>query len=311
MTVAWATILMFGRIPESRRTLLSFMTLGSLAWLVALGGILIPSIGAFLLAAVPKLPFVEEWWLRLVMLGLAALLPLAIGFASVHFIAPESQPTGRDRTTQTLRGYLYTAVYAFTIVFLAAWGLLRKLRSLQKGWKSDHVPVIIKAGHYDSVVDDLEAGLRKADVPVERQMASRWLEIPLRLLAWVGGSAVADRIPRRLVELTAGDLGILVYPSDIALLGPKDLVAPARAAVSRSLDSEHTYLTAAMEAEQIEDRLAEMRRKPGLTTADFEPIDEALNSIVAPYDEWETLLRLRLQVERERRLPNAEVLAQS
>jgi hypothetical protein len=311
MTIAWATILMFGRIPESRRTLLSFMTLGSLAWLVALGGVLIPSIGAFLLAAVPKLPFVEDWWLRLVMVALAALLPLAIGFASVHFIAPESQPTGRDRTTQTLRGYLYTAVYAFTIVFLAAWGLLRKLRSLQKGWKSDHVPVIIKAGHYDSVVDDLDAALREADLPVERRVASRWLEIPLRLLAWAGGPTVADRIPDRLVELTSGDLGILVYPSDIALLGPKDLVSPARAAVARSLDSEHTYLTAAMEAEQIEDRLAELGRKPALSSADFAPIDEALNSIVAPYDEWETLLRLRLQVERERRLPNAEVLAQS
>ena len=311
MTVAWATILMFGRIPESRRTLLSFMTLGSLAWLVALGGILIPTIGAFLLAAVPKLPFVEDWWLRLVMLGLAALLPLAIGFASVNFIAPESQPKGRERTSQTIRGYLYTPVYAFTIVFLAAWGLSRKLRSLQTGWESAHIPTIIKPGRYEAVVDDLVAGLREADLPVEQKTASGLFEVPLRLLAWAGGDTVAKRIPDRLVELTRGDLGILVYPSDIALLGPKDLVTPARAAVARRLGTADTYLTAALEAEQIEDRLAELARKSTVTAADFVPIDESLNAIEAPYDEWETLLRLRLQVERERRLPGAQTLAQS
>lgn len=311
MTVAWATILMFGRIPESRRTLLSFMTLGSLAWLVALGGILIPTIGAFLLAAVPKLPFVEDWWLRLVMLGLAALLPLAIGFASVNFIAPETRPKGRERTTQTIRGYLYTPVYAFTIVFLAAWGLSRKLRSLQKGWESAHIPTIIKRGRYQAVVDDLEAGLREADLPVKRRTASGLFVVPLRLLAWAGGEPVSKRIPDHLVELTSGDLEILVYPSDIALLGPKDLVTPARAAVARRLGTADTYLTAAMEAEQIEDRLAELARKSSVTAADFVPIDESLNAIEAPYDEWETLLRLRLQVERERRMPGAQTLAQS
>lgn len=311
MTVAWATILMFGRIPQSRRTLLSFMTLGSLAWVVALGGILIPTIGAFLLAAIPKASFIQDWWLRLVMLGLAILLPPAIGFASANFIAPETQPKGRDRVLQTLRGYLYTPVYAFTIAFLAAWALIRKVKSLQTGWDSEHVPVIIKPGHYGAVVDDLEAALRETDLPVERRQVSPWFEIPLRLLAWAGGPAVAERIPDRLVALKTGDLEILIYPSDVALLGPKKLVSPARAAVARRLSSEDTYLTAAMEAEQIEDRLAEIARKPSVTDADFAPIDELLNSIVAPYDEWETLLRLRLQVERERRLPNAQGLAQS
>jgi hypothetical protein len=311
MTVAWATILMFGRVPESRRTLLSFMTLGSLAWLVALGGVLIPSVGAFLLAAVPKVAFVEDWWLRLVMVGLAALLPLAIGIASVHFIAPETQPKGRARVDQTLRGYLYTAVYAFTIVFLAAWGLARKIRSLQKGWESAHIPVIIKPGHYDAVVDDLDDALREADLPVDRRAAAGLFEVPLRLLAWAGGRPVADQIPKRLIALTSGDLEVLVYPSDIALLGPKDLVQPARAAVARRLGMADTYLTAALEAEQIEDRLAELARKAEVTAADFVPVDELLNTIESPYDEWETLLRLRLQVERERRLPAAKSLAQS
>jgi hypothetical protein len=309
MTVAWATILLFGRIPQRRRTLLSFMTLGSIAWVAALAGVLIPSIGGFFLAAVPRLPFVEEWWLRLGMLALAALLPLAIGVASVQFIAPEDTPTGRGRVRQTLRGYPFTAVYAFMIIFLAIWGLTRKVRSLRSGWTSSHVPVIIKPGRYEEVVGQLETALREAGVVLERSRASRWFEIPLRLLASAGGASVAERIPDELFTLTTDGLEILIYPSDIALLGRDDLVAPARAAVARRMSSANAYLTVAMETQQIEDRLASIAREPSVSDADFEPIDELLNTLDAPYDEWETLLRIRLEVERKRRWPDATSLA--
>ena len=113
---------------------MSFITLGSLAWVAALAGVLVPTVGSFLLAAVPRASFIEDWWLRLVMLGLAAFLPLAIGFATVNFIAPEDRPVGRARLKQLVRGYPYAAVYALTIIALAAWGLERKIRGLQRGW---------------------------------------------------------------------------------------------------------------------------------------------------------------------------------
>ena len=195
MTVAWATILLFGRIPQSKQTLLSFITLGSLAWIAALAGVLVPTVGSFLLAAVPRAPFIEDVWLRLVMLGLAAFLPLAIGFATVHFIATEDRPVGRARFRRLLLGYPYAAVYALTIISLAAWGLVRKIRSLQHGWDSVHIPMIVKAGRYDAVVTDLESALHEADLAVARKPASGWFEIPPRLLAAVGGDAVKDLIP--------------------------------------------------------------------------------------------------------------------
>lgn len=303
MTVAWATILLFGPIPQSRQTLLSFITLGSLAWVAALAGVLIPTIGSFLLAAVPRASFIEDWWLRLIMLGLAALLPLAIGFATVHFIAPESRPMGRARVTQLLRGYPYAAVYAFTIIFISGWALVRKIRSLQNDWASAHVPMIIKPGRYDAVVASLEVGLHEAGFAVSRKRASGWFDVPLRLLAAVGGAAVKDLIPTEVVEFKADGIGILIYPSDVALLGREDLVSPARAAIAKRLTFSDVYLTSAQESEQIEDRLAEISRKPTAVAADFRPIDELLNSLIAPYDEWETLFRLRLQVEQERRMP--------
>jgi len=309
MTVAWATILLFGRIPQSKQTLLSFITLGSLAWIAALAGILVPTVGSFLLAAVPRAPFLEDVWLRWIMLALAAFLPLAIGFATVTFVAPEDRPVGRARLTRLLLGYPYAAVYALTIISLAAWGLVRKIRSLQHGWDSVHIPMIVKAGRYDAVVSDLESALHAADLAVVRKPASGWFEIPPRLLAAVGGKAVKESIPTELVGFEVEGLQIIVYPSDVALLGRKDLVAQARTAVARRLTSADAYLTTAKESEQIEDRLSDIGRKSTVVAADFAPIDELLTKLVAPYDEWETLYRLRLQVEQERRLPDSSTPA--
>jgi hypothetical protein len=95
MTVAWGTILLFGRIPQSKQTVLSLITLGSLAWVGALAGVLVPTVGSFLLAAVPRASFIQDSWLRLIMVGLALFLPLLIGVATLNFTAEEDRPVGR------------------------------------------------------------------------------------------------------------------------------------------------------------------------------------------------------------------------
>jgi len=305
MTVAWGTIILFGRVPQSKRTLLSFITLGSLAWVAALAGVLVPTVGSFLLAAVPRASFIEDWWLRLFMIALAIFLPLVIAAATVSFVAEKDRPVGRARLTRLLKGYPYAAVYALTVISLAAWGLERKIRSLQRGWESIHIPIIVKPGEYEAVVDDLESALIKAGFQVTRKRASGLFEIPIRLLAAIGGDDVTSSIPRQLVSFAADDLEILVYPSDVALLGRTAQVSAARAAVARRLTAAGAYLTPALESQQIEDRLAKIAEQPSVTSADFAPLDDMLTSLDAPYDEWETLYRLRLQVEQERRLPDS------
>jgi hypothetical protein len=129
--------------------------------------------------------------------------------------------------------------------------------------------------------------------------------VPPRLLGLVGGAAVRSLIPDELVEFDADDLGVLVYPSDVAILGRQELVARARAAVSRRLAFADAYLTTAKESEQVEDRLSEIFRRPSVSAGDFKPIDALLTTLVVPYDDWETLYRLRLQVEHEAGVPGA------
>ena len=48
MALGWATMLLFGRIPQSKQLLLSGLALAPLAWVLALIGVLVPDAGTFL-----------------------------------------------------------------------------------------------------------------------------------------------------------------------------------------------------------------------------------------------------------------------
>ncbi len=63
-----------------------------------------------------------------------------------------------------------------------------------------------------------------------------------------------------------------------------------------------TYLTAAKESQEIEQHLMTIARSAAPSREDFHEIDRRLGVLIVPFEEWETLYRLRLQVENQRRL---------
>lgn len=300
-TVGWAVVLLFGRVPQSKQPLLAGIGLGSLVWLLALVAVVVPTVGDILVSAIPRPAFVGREWLAALLIALAVVLPLAIGLATVAAVPESERPQGIHRVAQVLRGYPYALIVAVTILFLAALRLVRKVRSLQRGWQSENLAFIVKEGRYEAVVRDLEAALHEAGLDVERRRAPRVLEVPPRMVALVASPSDRAMIPDELFELDLDDLGILVYPSAIALLGPAELVARARAVIARRITFTDAYLTLSKESEQVEDRLAAMAREGAADPEAFAAIDEILASLVVPYQDWQTLYRLRLQVEHDHR----------
>ena len=307
MLLGWASVLLFGRVPQRKQSLLAFITLGSIAWVVTLIGVVVPDVGSFLLAAVPRPEFVDELWVRLAMLALAIVLPLVIGILAVLVLDEDRRPTGAGLVVQVLRGYLYAPVLAIALVVLAGIALWRKGLALARRQQDAHVAVIVKPGGYERVVTDIERALDDAGVEVDRSKAPAALTIPPKLLAAVGGDAVAALVPDELIELEGSGLSALIYPSDIAILGEKAIVARARAAIVARLTSTEAYLTSAAETQKIEDCLTDIARggAGAATASTFRALDEQLASMTVPYDEWETLYRLRLQVENQKRIPGA------
>jgi hypothetical protein len=297
--LGWATILLFGKVEGKRQTFLLLMALGSLAWLVTLAGILVPRVATFVLAFIPIPDFVDDTWIRLAMLAMAALIPLLIGIGAVVVTDAKRRPTGRALATAVLRGYPFTFVLAVTIVFLAGLSLVRKATSLARRWQDAHVAVIVKPGGYDRVVADLETVLDGAGLDTRREAAPRVLSVPPRLLEAVAGKALGELVPDRLMVLKGENLDVLVYPSDISIAGTKDRVARARAAIAAKLTESPAYLTTSAETERIEDRLAALLGKDRATVAPrLAELDREIARLNVPFEEWETVYRQRLQVER-------------
>lgn len=302
-TLGWATLLLFGKVPAKRQTLLLVIVFGSLIWVALVAGVFVPDVGAILIAAVPLPDFVEESWVRLVMLIGAIVLPLLIGLAAV-FVSEKRGRSLVGNAVAVLRGYPFALVLPLMLVLLALVGTWRKLRSLAHRWTDAHIPVIVKPGGYDEVLDDVIAGLRHADLDVDAVDAGVLLSGPPKLLDLIAGQGLGDLVPDRLMILRGRDLEVLVYPSDLAISGTKETVARARAALAVRVSDAPAYLTTSAEAQRIEDRLDDIRNAAatapvGATLDALHEIDEKLARLTVSYEEWDVLYRERLQVEHE------------
>jgi hypothetical protein len=300
MAFGWASTLLFGRVPQSKQLLLSGISLAAIAWVAALIGVILPDLGTFLLAFIPRPDWVQEGWLRLLMLILALILPLVVGIAGIVLLDPADRPRGLGRIGAVLRGYPYAAVLALVLLTMLIVAPIRKVRSILKGWTDEHIPVVVQPGGYDRVVTDVEDALDSAGLEIARGRAPFVLELPSRLLAAVGGSSVRRLVPDRLLVLRNLRLEVTLHPSDIAISGKKEDVARARAAIATRVTFTAAYMTTAEESQQVEDVLlaiSEGRAPAGAMGA----VDDRLARLTIPHDEWEVLYRQRLQVERDLR----------
>jgi hypothetical protein len=304
-------------VPQSRQVILAIMTLGSIAWVAMLLGVLVPDVGTLLLGFVPIPDFIDERWVRLGMLLAALITPLLIGLGGLLIPDPPDRPKGVEAAKQVLRGYPLAFLLAFTLVFLAVVGTIRKARSLVKRWTDAHVPIVVRTGGYPRMVDDLEDALDQAGLKVDEKPAPTILSTPARLVALVAGGGIRAYVPDQLTMLVAKDIEISLYPSDIAISGQKATVARARAAIATRLAATSAHLTTTKEAQEIEDRLQRVADSsptagpdgaPVVTpdaAAELQAVDRALSAIDIEYDEWEVLYRVRLQVERDLLLGHA------
>ncbi len=312
-TLGWASSLLFGRVPQDRQVILALMTFGSVVWAALVLGVVVPELGAFLVAAVPAPDVVDRGWLRLAMLIGALVVPIVVGVATLFVVDREHRPRGTAMVGQIVRGYPLCAALALTLVILAGVGIARFVHHRAIGWTDAHVPIVVRPGGYDRVVTDLEAALDNAGLAVDRRPAPLPLAIPGRMLGRIAGPAIRRLVPDRPVELVGRDIEIGLYPSDIAIAGKSLSVARAHSAIATRLTSTAASMTTSAEAQEVEAQLEALSRpraaggEPGsdgptdLVAAGsiLAAIDIRLATIEVAHEEWEILYRQRLQVERD------------
>lgn len=302
-SLGWASVLLFGQVPRDRQVFLAAITFGSVIWVVLIVGVLLPGVGAFLLAFAPIPEWVDENWIRLAMLGAVLIVPPLLGAATLKLIRPEDRPRGLGPMLRHLtRGYPLAAGLALMLVFLGAIGLGRKAISLARRWTDTHIPIVVKPGDYERLVVDLDTAISDAGLDVAAREAPAVMVIPGRLLATVAGSSLRGLVPERLVRLVGQDVEVLIYPSDVAVAGRAKVASRVQAAVASRLTTAHAWLTMTAQGQAIENslaRLAANRPEASERAEALADIDRQLATDDLPYDEWEVLYRQRLQVERD------------
>jgi hypothetical protein len=225
--------------------------------------------------------------------------------ASRFLVEPQHRPAGRDALIGVLRGYPFALLLALTLVLLSVVAVTSKVMSLARRWDDAHVPIVLKPGGYDALIGGLADALESWDLPVTVAAAPRALSVPARILAAVGGPGVRELVPHRLLALRRPDLRVLVYPSDIAISGRKPAVLRARAAIAIRLPRAPAYLTVSKESQQVEDKLlaaaagVDGSADPAAIRRDLAAVDRRLTELAVPFEEWETLYRQRVQIERD------------
>jgi hypothetical protein len=303
----WATTMLFGKVPEKRQIYLSVIGLGSVLWIVVLLGIAFPRFGAFLLAFIPLPENFPTWWVRLAMLGLAVLIPPLVGFVSLFLLDPEKRPKGSDRVRAILKGYPTTLGLALTLIMMLLIIPVLKLRDVIRGWTSNHIPVVVQANDYFSVLDDVRKALGGGGIEAVRRRADWMLRVPTKVFTLFAGSGMDDLVAAELSVLRGEDLEVLLHPCDLVIRGKEKQVARAHALITEHLAFTKAYLTWTKEAQAVEDRLGALWRKVKAGGEDFDRdaalaeldgVEKDLRKLNISSEEWGVLLREKLQVER-------------
>ena len=300
----WATVMLFGRVPQDRQIYLSLVSFGSVIWLLALLGIAFPKVGTFLLSFVPLPEWVDTKWIRLAMLAGVMLIPAAVGVLATRLVDKDERLKGAGGFVKTvLRGYPYTIGLAITLLLMLLFAPVLKVRDMFRRWTTQHVPVIVEPEDYPVVVDDLQDALRRGGIETSRGRPSWMLRVPTRLLAYFAGSAVGDLVAENLTRLYASNIDILLHPSDMVISGTTKEASRARAIIGEHLTFTRAYLTWDKEANELEDGLRgvfeSVEGGAGLDAlARLGSIEQRMRKLTLPYEEWEVLFRKKLQVER-------------
>lgn len=296
-TLGWASVMLFGRIPQDRQVWLAVLTFGSLAWVAVAIGVLVPDVGAFLLAALPIPDWVPQDLVRLVMLVAAIILPAVIGAVTLLLQDPEDRPKGMDLVRQVAMGYALVPTLAVTLVVLAIAGTLGKLDSVIHRRQDAHVALVVRPGRYDSLVETLDETLRGGGLVTSRGAGPSVLTIPAKALAKVGGGGIGRLVPDRLVVLQGPEVKVSIYPADLAITGSKDAVPKTRALIARDVPSRDAWFTTTKEAQKLEDELAGVERADPATRAERLPgLDARLLDLEVDQETFEVLYRRRLQL---------------
>jgi len=301
----WAVVAIFRYASGTEKVFLSALLAAAGAWPLLLLGVAAPKVAAFLLAFVPIPSWVPSSVVRWFWIGLALVVPLAVGT-----VMAARQPADRPRRSwpvRLLRGFPITAGLSATLLITLVTVPVLRLVSAARRRKDVQVPLVTDAASYERVAQRIPTILEDHGRAVRRAPPPWWLTAPLRVLSAVDHAAFQSRIPADLAYFEGRELVLALYPSGLLIRGRQDALASAQGLIVEGVSDLDVWQTSDPRAQDIERQIAHLwqaarggeadRRDPA-PAARLKKIARAIEALPVEYDEWQIIYRKALQMSR-------------
>jgi len=303
----WAVRALFGQTSPREEILLSALVGAAVAWPLLLLGVAVPRLAAFALAFVPLPKSIPAWIIRIVWVGLALLVPLAVGAT----VAARSTGPLREKPwfRRLLAGFPITVGLAAAFLFMFFTIPFMKLMALARRQTSADVPLATKGDDaYTQTATTLMAALNEKGFALQRFEPSWWVVAPKNILRTVGGEAFRTYLPGEAAFYRSAKLEMSFYPSGVLLRGQSHAVVWAQGLIAEASLSCNARETTSPKATALEDEIRRLWRTLGRSPrahvgaaplqARVAELARALGQQELDLDEWRVLYRQLLQLSR-------------
>ena len=302
----WAVRALFGRTTPGQQIFFSGLVGAAVAWPLLLVGAAMPRVGAFLLAFIPIPHWVPSWIIRVVWLGLAALVPFSLGLAIASKAPPSAPPEPAFK--RLLRGFPITVglAAAFLIMFVSV-PLLRFWALVKKQTSAD-VPVATDRDAYHQVAALACAVLNRHGFALRKAVPGWWVRAPTRILTWFGGDAFRSFVPQTAEYFESPSLNVSFYPSGVVLRGEPQKTTWAHGLIAEAVVHSRGLQTFDPTAQDLERQIRRVWRvfdeDPAAHVNSTRLLGRAremtgdLGKLNIGFDDWQIIYRQLLQLER-------------
>ena len=302
----WAVLALFGTVSPKEQTLLSAVVAAAAAWPILLLGIIVPKVALFVVSFVPLSKPVAGAWLRIVWIALALLVPIVVGTVVAKRGSKEHMP--EPGWKRLLRGFPITLALACAFLLMLVVAPILRIATVLRRREVVRVPAVMEKGGAAPAMSALASELERNGMELRPAKAPWHQTAPSKILLEIGGKAFASMADEHVEYRRGEELELTVLQNETILRGKPAQVGHARAVCAEVYGPRpiiQTFNAGARELETHVKRVGSIyceqprahRRAPVLQNRVTE-ISAELSRRNLPWDEWQIIYRLLLQLDR-------------
>jgi Putative Actinobacterial Holin-X, holin superfamily III len=302
----WAVIALFGQTTAREQTILSALVGAAAAWPLLLVGVALPKIALLVVAFVPLAKSVPAFWLRIVWIGLALLVPIVVGIVVAARGSKEHLP--EPWWMRLARGFPITLALALSFLLMMVVAPILKIATIVRRREIVRLPALMDKGATAEAALALVASLEAHGMRLVKAKAPWHMTAPSQILLKIGGRAFSSMASSHVEFHKSPELAVAVLPNETILDGKSAEVGRAHAFCTEVYAPRRVTQTFTPGARELEMRIQRLwsiyrdqpqaHRESPILRARLAEVAAELTTKTLPWDEYQTIYRLLLQLDR-------------